>query len=112
MVILGMVGFSGVHQRLLEKLTKFALTDAEILITGPTGVGKELYAKFVHHNSRRANAAFVPVNCGAIPDSLLENELFGHVGGALSLSLSPCHLRPSEARNSVKLLPTQRYRPR
>jgi two-component system, NtrC family, response regulator GlrR len=79
-----MVGCSAVHQRLLEQLTKFALTDAEILITGPTGVGKELYAKFVHHNSRRAKAAFVPVNCGAIPDALLENELFGHIGGAFT----------------------------
>lgn len=84
MATVGMVGCSAVHQRLLEQLTKFAPTDAEILITGPTGVGKELYAKFVHHNSRRAKAAFVPVNCGAIPDSLLENELFGHIGGAFT----------------------------
>jgi DNA-binding NtrC family response regulator len=83
-VTVGMVGCSAEHQRLLEQLLKFAPTDAEILITGPTGVGKELYARFVHSNSRRAKAAFVPVNCGAIPDSLLENELFGHVGGAFT----------------------------
>jgi len=79
-----MVGSSAVHQRLLERLAKFALTDAEILITGPTGVGKELYAKFVHRASPRMKGAFVPVNCGAIPDTLLENELFGHVGGAFT----------------------------
>lgn len=79
-----MVGCSEVHQRLLEQLAKFALTDAEILITGATGTGKELYAGFVHRQSQRAKAPFVPVNCGAIPDQLLENELFGHVGGAFT----------------------------
>ena len=84
MACVAMVGCSDVHQRLLEQLTKFALTDAEILITGATGTGKELYAGFVHRQSPRAKAAFVPVNCGAIPDQLLENELFGHVGGAFT----------------------------
>jgi two-component system, NtrC family, response regulator GlrR len=80
----GLVGSSAVHRTLLERLAKFALTDAEILITGPTGVGKELYAQYTHRQSPRAKAAFVAVNCGAIPDSLLENELFGHVGGAFT----------------------------
>ena len=84
MACVAMVGCSDVHQRLLEQLTKFALTDAEILITGATGTGKELYAGFVHRQSPRAKASFVPVNCGAIPDQLLENELFGHVGGAFT----------------------------
>ena len=79
-----MVGCSDAHQRLLEQLSKFALTDAEILITGATGTGKEVYAGFVHRCSQRSKAAFVPVNCGAIPDQLLENELFGHVGGAFT----------------------------
>src|SRR5215467_4503042 len=79
-----MVGASWVHQHLLERLSKFAQTDVEILLSGPTGVGKELYARFVHRQSPRFKAAFVPVNCGAIPDSLLENELFGHVGGAFT----------------------------
>jgi two-component system, NtrC family, response regulator GlrR len=80
----GLVGSSAVHRSLLERLSKFALTDAEILITGPTGVGKELYAQYTHRQSPRAKAPFVPINCGAIPDSLLENELFGHVGGAFT----------------------------
>lgn len=79
-----MVGSSTVHQQLLERLSRFAQTDVEILISGPTGVGKKLYAKFAHERSSRCKAAFVPVNCGAIPDTLLENELFGHVGGAFT----------------------------
>jgi DNA-binding NtrC family response regulator len=79
-----LVGQSAVHCSLLERLAKFAPTDAEILITGPTGVGKELYARYIHRQSPRARAAFVAVNCGAIPDLLLENELFGHVGGAFT----------------------------
>jgi two-component system, NtrC family, response regulator GlrR len=81
---IAIVGRSDAHQRLLAQLTKFALTDAEILLAGPTGTGKEVYAGFVHGQSQRAKAAFVPVNCGAIPDQLLENELFGHVGGAFT----------------------------
>jgi len=80
----GLVGSSSVHRGILERLSRFACSDAEILITGPTGVGKELYARYAHRQSPRANSAFVPVNCGAIPDSLLENELFGHVGGAFT----------------------------
>jgi two-component system, NtrC family, response regulator GlrR len=83
----GLVGCSSIHRGILERLSKFACSDAEILITGPTGVGKELYARYVHRQSPRAQAAFVPVNCGAIPDSLLENELFGHVGGAFTGAL-------------------------
>jgi DNA-binding NtrC family response regulator len=68
----------------LHKLSRVAQTDAEILITGPSGVGKELYARFVHQNSARRNAPFVPVNCGALPAELFENELFGHVNGAFT----------------------------
>jgi len=80
----GLVGSSAVHRSLLERLAKFAQTDAEILITGPTGVGKEQYAQYTHRQSPRAKAAFVPINCGAVPDTLFENELFGHVGGAFT----------------------------
>jgi DNA-binding NtrC family response regulator len=69
---------------LLEKLSKIAPTDAEVLISGPTGVGKELYARFVHDQSGRRQAPFVAINCGALPNELLENELFGHVGGAFT----------------------------
>lgn len=81
---LGLVGRSSAHHALLERLKKFAATDAEVLITGPTGTGKELYAWYVHLQSPRMKKTFVPVNCGAIPDTLFENELFGHVGGAFT----------------------------
>jgi DNA-binding NtrC family response regulator len=61
-----------------------ASTDAEVLISGPSGVGKELYARFVHAQSPRRDSQFIPVNCGALNGELLENELFGHIGGAFT----------------------------
>jgi len=78
------VGVSPAHEELLATLVRVAPKDVEILISGPTGVGKELYARFAHERSRRGGRAFVPVNCGSIPSELLENELFGHVGGAFT----------------------------
>jgi two-component system, NtrC family, response regulator GlrR len=79
-----LIGCSEAHQHLMDVLKKVAPTDAEVLITGPTGVGKELYAQYVHNQSRRKNAPFVAINCGALPHDLFENELFGHVGGAFT----------------------------
>ncbi len=73
-----MTAFGTVHRQFLEKLSEVALTDGALLITGPTKIRKQLYAKYVHLQSSRARAAFVPVNCGAVP---LEN-LFGNAGGA------------------------------
>jgi two-component system, NtrC family, response regulator GlrR len=79
-----LAGTSGAHTALVEKLQKVAPTDSEVLISGPTGVGKELYANYIHQHSARAKASFVAVNCGGLPVELLENELFGHVGGAFT----------------------------
>ena len=79
-----LIGESAEHRHILEKLSKIAATDAEVLISGPSGVGKELYAHYVHQCSPRKKAEFVPVNCGALPVDLLENELFGHVSGAFT----------------------------
>jgi DNA-binding NtrC family response regulator len=79
-----LIGCSQSHLRLLDLLRKVASTDVEVLITGPTGVGKELYARFVHQSSPRQDARFVAINCGALPQDLFENELFGHVGGAFT----------------------------
>ncbi|HET9626308.1 MAG TPA: sigma 54-interacting transcriptional regulator [Kofleriaceae bacterium] len=68
----------------LETIRHVAATDCNILITGETGTGKELFARAVHRASPRRHRALIPVNCAAIPESLLETELFGHVKGAFT----------------------------
>ena len=79
-----LVGRSPAHEKLLFHLHRVAPTNVEVLLSGPTGVGKELYARLLHRLSPRSAEAFVPVNCGALPSDLFENELFGHVGGAFT----------------------------
>jgi sigma-54 dependent transcriptional regulator, flagellar regulatory protein len=80
----GIVGDSDVMRRLFGVMGRVSGSDSTILITGETGTGKGLVARAIHHNSLRAENGFVSINCGAIPENLLESELFGHVKGAFT----------------------------
>ena len=75
---------SEVMQRLLEMVEKVAATNATILITGESGSGKEIVARAIHHYSMRSSKSWVDLNCAALPENLLESELFGHEKGAFS----------------------------
>ena len=78
------VGTSPALRHMLDIVAKVAETDSTVLITGESGTGKELIARALHYNSPRAERMFTTVNCGAIPEALLESELFGHVKGAFT----------------------------
>jgi DNA-binding NtrC family response regulator len=80
----GIVGKSDVIQQVVSRLSRVAGSDATVLLSGETGTGKELAARSVHRRSPRAHCPFVAVNCGAIPTTLAESELFGHERGAFT----------------------------
>ncbi len=78
------IGASSALQKLLDKVEKVAVRDTSVLITGESGTGKELVAQAIHHNSPRCEQPFIPINCGAIPESVMESELFGHKKGSFT----------------------------
>jgi two-component system NtrC family response regulator len=78
------IGKSKPMLEIFDSINKFAQTKASVLITGPSGTGKELIAKAIHYNSDRKERPFVSVNCGALTETLLESELFGHEKGAFT----------------------------
>ena len=80
----GVIGRSPAMQRLSKAVRKAAKTPVTVLITGETGTGKELIARAIHYSGSRATAPFVPVNCGGIPEGMLERELFGHLKGSFT----------------------------
>ncbi len=78
------IGASGGLRQLLERVEKVAIRDTSVLITGESGTGKELIAQAIHYNSPRKQKRFVAINCGALPESILESELFGYRKGAFT----------------------------
>src|SRR5262245_42285451 len=83
-----LIGEHPLMQKIEAMARRVAATDATILVTGESGTGKELVARAIHNLSPRSAHPFVPVNCAALPEDLLESELFGHVRGAFTGALS------------------------
>jgi len=99
-----LVGESPGFVNLLKRIPQIANCDANVLIQGETGTGKEVYARAIHYRSSRAGTPFVPVNCGAIPVELVENELFGHERGAFTSAMNVQAGLIEEANNGTLLL--------
>ena len=100
----GLVGHSRVMRELFHLLETVAATTSTVLITGETGTGKELAARAIHHNSPRRANRFVAINCSAIPETLLEAELFGHVRGAFTGAVGTRQGRLEQAHKGTLFL--------
>jgi DNA-binding NtrC family response regulator len=100
----GLIGNSRIMRDLLQLLETVAATSSTVLITGETGTGKELAARAIHHNSPRRANRFVAINCSAIPETLLEAELFGHVRGAFTGAVGTRQGRLEQAHKGTLFL--------
>ena len=100
----GMIGRTPIMMRLIELLETVAVTSSTVLITGETGTGKELAARAIHDASPRRNQRFVAINCSAIPETLLEAELFGHVRGAFTGAVNNRQGRVEQANRGTLFL--------
>src|SRR5262245_730847 len=100
----GVIGKSRAMARLFQLLETVATTNSTILITGETGAGKEVVARAIHHNSPRRMHRFVALNCSAIPETLLEAELFGHVRGAFTGAVGNRQGRLEQAHKGTRFL--------
>ena len=99
-----MVGESGAMKEVYRFLSRVAPTDATVLVRGESGTGKELVARAIHRNSPRASQPFVAINCAAIPEGLLESELFGHERGAFTGAVAQKKGRLETAEGGVVFL--------
>lgn len=95
---------SEIMAKVIAVCDQIAPSDANVLITGESGTGKEVIARYVHHKSNRANQAFISVNCAAIPENLLESELFGHEKGSFTGATARRIGKFEEANNGTLLL--------
>jgi two-component system, NtrC family, response regulator AtoC len=100
----GLIGKSPAMKRLFQLLETVASTNSTILITGETGTGKEVVARAIHHNSPRKTHRFVALNCSAIPETLLEAEIFGHVRGAFTGAIGNREGRLEQAHKGTLFL--------
>src|SRR5262247_3771752 len=100
----GIIGKSRAMQKLFQLLETVAATNSTILVTGETGSGKEVIARAIHHNSPRRTHRFVALNCSAIPETLLEAEIFGHVRGAFTGAIGNREGRLEQAHRGTLFL--------
>jgi DNA-binding NtrC family response regulator len=100
----GLIGRSRVMRDLFHLLETVAVTSSTVLVTGETGTGKELAARAIHHNSPRRANRFVAINCSAIPETLLEAEMFGHVRGAFTGAVATRQGRLEQAHKGTLFL--------
>ncbi len=99
-----LIGRSAALAAVLERLELLASMDANVLLTGPSGTGKSLFARLLHENSNRADAPFVALNCAALPEGLVENELFGAERGAHSTAVEPVSGKVAAAEDGTLFL--------